>query len=85
MKVPGQAPSRIEDGSPVDGLDGFQHRFVRYLAVPGVHAVVGGEGPAVVLLHGWPLHLDGLAARPGRALSRRAQRDRTGLARHGSV
>lgn len=38
---------------PVDGLDGFQHR---YADVNGtrIHFVVGGDGPAVVLLHGWP-------------------------------
>ncbi len=39
--------------SPVDDLDGFTHRFVD---VDGtrLHVVIGGSGPAVVLLHGWP-------------------------------
>lgn len=39
--------------SPVPGLDGFTHR---YADVNGtrLHAVVGGSGPAVVLVHGWP-------------------------------
>ncbi|MFI6409258.1 alpha/beta fold hydrolase [Streptomyces sp. NPDC050548] len=38
---------------PVSGMDGFFHR---YSDVDGVrlHHVVGGEGPPVVLLHGWP-------------------------------
>ena len=46
--VPTPAPD-----SPVAGLDGFTHR---YADVNGtrIHAVVGGSGPAVVLLHGWP-------------------------------
>jgi len=34
-------------------MDGFSHR---YADVNGtrLHYVIGGEGPAVVLLHGWP-------------------------------
>lgn len=38
---------------PVAGMDGFSHR---YADVNGtrLHYVIGGEGPAVVLLHGWP-------------------------------
>ncbi|MEV0912029.1 alpha/beta hydrolase [Streptomyces hokutonensis] len=38
---------------PVSGMDGFSHR---YADVNGtrLHYVVGGEGPPVVLLHGWP-------------------------------
>jgi pimeloyl-ACP methyl ester carboxylesterase len=41
------------DGAPAD-LDGFFHR---YADVNGtrIHHVSGGAGPAVVLLHGWPL------------------------------
>jgi pimeloyl-ACP methyl ester carboxylesterase len=39
--------------SPVQGLPGFLHR---YALVNGtqIHYVIGGEGPAIVLLHGWP-------------------------------
>ncbi|MGW3412600.1 alpha/beta fold hydrolase [Streptomyces sp. NPDC000888] len=38
---------------PISGMDGFFHR---YADVNGtrLHYVVGGEGPLVVLLHGWP-------------------------------
>ena len=41
------------DASPVAGLPGFHHG---YEAVNGtrIHFVVGGSGPALVLLHGWP-------------------------------
>jgi pimeloyl-ACP methyl ester carboxylesterase len=44
----GQATSEA-----VPGLPGFEHR---YLAsdVTRTHYVIGGAGPAVVLLHGWP-------------------------------
>jgi len=40
-------------GGPVEGLPGFTHR---YADVDGVrlHHVVGGSGPAVLLVHGWP-------------------------------
>ncbi len=40
-------------GSAVDGLAGFTHR---YTDVNGtrIHYVIGGEGPAVVLVHGFP-------------------------------
>jgi pimeloyl-ACP methyl ester carboxylesterase len=41
------------DGAPAD-LEGFNHR---YADVNGtrIHYVSGGAGPAIVLLHGWPL------------------------------
>lgn len=46
-------PAAPEAGSPVEGLDGFSHR---YADVDGVriHYVSGGQGPMVVLVHGWP-------------------------------
>jgi hypothetical protein len=34
-------------------LDGFRHRMVRVGDV-NIHAVIGGEGPPLVLLHGFP-------------------------------
>lgn len=34
-------------------LDGFKHRLVKAGDV-NLHAVIGGEGPPLVLLHGWP-------------------------------
>ena len=34
-------------------LDGFRHRMVRVGEV-NIHAVVGGDGPPIVLLHGFP-------------------------------
>lgn len=42
-----------EPGAAVVGLDGFTHR---YAAVNGtrIHYVIGGSGPAVVLVHGFP-------------------------------
>ncbi len=46
-------PAALEDGSAVAGLDGFAHRFVD-VGGTRLHAVVGGSGPAVVLVHGWP-------------------------------
>lgn len=48
--APSAAP---RDGAPAAGLPGFTHR---YADVNGtrLHAVVGGSGPALVLLHGWP-------------------------------
>ncbi len=39
--------------APVDGLDGFSHRYVEVNDVK-IHYVSGGQGPAVVLLHGFP-------------------------------
>ena len=47
----------LTTGAPADGtaadVEGFTHRFA---AVNGtrIHFVVGGHGPALVLLHGWP-------------------------------
>ena len=37
----------------VDGLDGFTHRFSNVNGTR-IHYVIGGIGPAVVLLHGYP-------------------------------
>lgn len=34
-------------------LDGFRHKLLRVSDVK-IHAVVGGDGPPLVLLHGWP-------------------------------
>ena len=34
-------------------LDGFHHRMVRTGDV-NIHAVIGGDGPPLVLLHGFP-------------------------------
>lgn len=39
--------------SPVIGLEGFTHHYAD-VNDTRLHAVVGGTGPAVVLLHGWP-------------------------------
>lgn len=40
-------------GSAVEGLPGFDHRYGDAGDVR-LHYVIGGAGPAVVLLHGWP-------------------------------
>lgn len=40
-------------GSDVDTLPGFRHEYVDVHGTT-IHAVVGGAGPLVVLLHGWP-------------------------------
>ncbi|WP_282584199.1 alpha/beta fold hydrolase [Lichenifustis flavocetrariae] len=34
-------------------IEGFRHRLVRVDDV-NIHAVIGGEGPPLVLLHGFP-------------------------------
>lgn len=39
--------------SPVAGLDGFMHRYADANGTR-IHYVIGGGGPAVVLLHGFP-------------------------------
>ena len=41
------------DGAPAD-LDGFVHHFADVNGTC-IHYVSGGAGPAIVLLHGWPL------------------------------
>ncbi|MER5523622.1 alpha/beta hydrolase [Streptomyces sp. NPDC002677] len=38
---------------PVSGMGGFFHRYAEVNGTR-LHYVVGGEGPPVVLLHGWP-------------------------------
>jgi pimeloyl-ACP methyl ester carboxylesterase len=45
--------NKPKNGDPVIGLSGFTHN---YAAVNGttLHYAIGGEGPAIVLLHGWP-------------------------------
>lgn len=45
-------PARPEQGSPA-GPDGFHHHYEEVNGTT-IHAVVGGSGPAVVLVHGWP-------------------------------
>ncbi len=42
-----------EANSTVIGMDGFTHRYAEVNGTR-LHFVIGGEGPAVVLLHGWP-------------------------------
>ena len=41
------------DGAPAD-LEGFVHHFAEVNGTR-IHYVSGGAGPAIVLLHGWPL------------------------------
>ena len=41
------------EGSAADGLTGFTHRFADVNGTR-LHYVAGGDGPAIVLLHGWP-------------------------------
>ena len=41
-----------EDGTPVEGLNGFTHRYSTGNGAR-IHYVVGGSGPAVLLLHGF--------------------------------
>lgn len=38
---------------PVAGMDGFFHRYADANGVR-LHYVIGGSGPAIVLVHGWP-------------------------------
>ena len=42
------------ENSAVAGLDGFTHRYAEVNGIR-LHYVVGGSGPAMVLLHGWPM------------------------------
>ncbi|WP_375481251.1 alpha/beta fold hydrolase [uncultured Mycobacterium sp.] len=48
-----RSPDAPGDGTSVDGLAGFTHRYFDVNSTR-LHAVVGGRGPALVLLHGWP-------------------------------
>ena len=41
-----------EEGTPVEGIDGFVHRYSTGNGAR-IHYVVGGSGPAVLLLHGF--------------------------------
>lgn len=43
-----------EHGRSAIGLPGFTHRYADANGTT-LHCVAGGDGPAVVLLHGWPL------------------------------
>jgi pimeloyl-ACP methyl ester carboxylesterase len=47
------APFRPEADSEVKGLQGFTHRYAEVNGTR-IHYVVGGQGPAVVLVHGYP-------------------------------
>ncbi|WNG35386.1 alpha/beta hydrolase [Archangium minus] len=49
----GMEPAAPQADSPVKGLNGFTHR---YADVNGtrIHYVMGGKGPALVLVHGYP-------------------------------
>jgi pimeloyl-ACP methyl ester carboxylesterase len=40
------------DGAPVEGLDGFKHRYSTGNGAR-IHYVVGGKGPAILLIHGF--------------------------------
>ncbi|MFE7774595.1 alpha/beta fold hydrolase [Streptomyces sp. NPDC057445] len=53
MSKPPLPPDVPAPGSGVPGMEGFTHE---YAVVNGVrlHYVTGGQGPAVVLVHGWP-------------------------------
>ena len=42
-----------EPGTAVDGLPGFHHRYAEGNGTR-IHYVIGGAGPAVVLVHGFP-------------------------------
>ena len=42
-----------EAGTAVAGLDGFHHRYAEVNGTR-IHYVIGGAGPAVVLVHGFP-------------------------------
>ena len=48
MKNPNTGPE-----GPVAGMEGFAHRYAE-LGDVGLHYVIGGSGPAVLLVHGWP-------------------------------
>lgn len=49
----GTAPVAPAAGSDVRDLDGFKHHYAEVNGTR-IHYVMGGTGPAVVLLHGWP-------------------------------
>jgi pimeloyl-ACP methyl ester carboxylesterase len=50
--APGKIPSRAMPASPA--LAGFQQGFVA-ISDSAIHYVIGGHGPVIVLLHGWPM------------------------------
>lgn len=41
------------EGAVVEGLTGFQHRYSRANGA-NIHYVIGGSGPVIMLLHGFP-------------------------------
>ena len=47
------APAEPREGSSPAGLDAFKHRYAEVNGTR-LHYVIGGKGPTVVLLHGWP-------------------------------
>ncbi|NMO56913.1 alpha/beta fold hydrolase [Actinoplanes sp. TBRC 11911] len=47
------AVTHPEPGLAVEGLDGFSHRYAEVNGTR-IHYVIGGSGPAVVLVHGFP-------------------------------
>jgi pimeloyl-ACP methyl ester carboxylesterase len=55
----GQAAARADDGvctpPPSHGLDGFRSGFVSVAGDASLHYEIGGTGPVLVLLHGWPI------------------------------
>jgi pimeloyl-ACP methyl ester carboxylesterase len=53
MSRPNSALATPQDGAKTD-LDGFLHHFANVNGTR-IHYVLGGAGPAIVLLHGWPL------------------------------
>lgn len=46
-------PAPPADGVGVAGMEGFSHRYAEVNGTR-IHYVIGGEGPAVVLVHGFP-------------------------------
>lgn len=46
-------PGHLQHGQPVVDLPGFAHRFDEVNGTR-IHSVTGGEGPLIVLVHGWP-------------------------------
>jgi pimeloyl-ACP methyl ester carboxylesterase len=55
MQIPAIAPPppAPTEASPVEGLTGFSHHYA-HVNGTRIHYVAGGDGPVVVLIHGWP-------------------------------
>lgn len=47
------AGAALAAGSQAGNLDGFTHRYAEVNGTR-IHYVIGGKGPAIVLLHGFP-------------------------------